>query len=170
MSMQWLWWAPFVAALAHITEEFVYPGAFAKWERGRRPRFRDAIASRFHPLANAVFIALCLRAGLAGTGSVSGLGGIPAEYNAAFWLFLVALMFLHAVLHVEGSIRTQRASPGLWTAVSLYVPLAIVGFWRFYSRGLAPASIGILAALAWVSCRRWPFLFDTRHVGRAGLR
>jgi hypothetical protein len=167
MSTQWLWWAPFVAALAHIAEEFVYPGVRSTWDRGHRPQFGNAVTRRSHPIANAVFVALSARAALAGTGT---LGGIPAEYNVAFWLLLVAMMFAHALLHVEESIRTQRVSPGLWTAVSLYVPLAVYGFWRFFSSGMTTASLAILAALAGVSFHLWPFLAHARPVTPCGLR
>jgi len=169
MSPQWLWWAPFVAALAHNAEEFVYPRVFSKRDRGHSPQFGNAVTPRSRLIANAVFIALCARAALAGTGSISGLGGIPLEYNVAFWLLLVAMMLSKALLHVEESIRTQRVSPGLWTAVSLYVPLAVYGFWRFFGSGMTPASIGILAALAGVSCHLWPLLAHGRPVRQSGL-
>jgi hypothetical protein len=166
MSMQWLWWAPFVAALAHITEQYVYPGVFAKRDRADRSPFRNAAASRFHPIGNAVFLALCVRAGLVGTGGISDLGGIPPEYNAAFWLLLVTLMFSHALTHVTEAYRTRRVSPGLWTALLLYAPLAVYGYWRFFTGGLRPVSVAILAALAGASFRFWPFLLGARHASR----
>ena len=154
MSTQWLWWAPLVAALAHIAEQCRLSRA-AAGSQGRRSR-------RFPGAADAVLVALCLRTGLAGTTSSGGLAGIPPEYNATFWLLLAGAMFSNAVLQVEETLRTRRVSPGLYTALLMYVPLAVYGFRHFFTAGLAPVSIAILAALAWASFHAWPFLFEPR--------
>jgi hypothetical protein len=84
--MKWLWWAPLFAALAHIVEEFVYPGGFADWDRAYRPQYRSSITGRVHVIINAALIALCVSVAAGASGGELRIGLVrlrsflPAEY------------------------------------------------------------------------------------------
>lgn len=169
--MPWLWWTPLLAALAHITEEFVWPGGFAEWDRAYRPRIRSSITPGLHLVINALLVFACVSVGLTGTpGGVANLGPvgirsiIPPQHSVAAWLALASLLFSNAVFHVVGTVRTGRVSPGLRTGLLLYVPLAAYGFWHFLSTGLTSFSTSILAALIGGSYHLWA---STIHAVRA---
>jgi hypothetical protein len=160
--MGWLWWAPLLAAVAHIVEEFVYPGGFADWDRAYRPKVRNSITPRLHLVINAAMIFACISVGVAGApGGAVSLGGVrigsvlPPQYAVAGWLALAALLFSNAIFHIVGTVRTGRASPGVRTGLLLYVPLAVYGFWHFLSSGLASFGTAILAALLGGSYHLW---------------
>lgn len=169
--MNWIWWAPLPAVLAHIFEEFVYPGGFAAWDRECRPKFRNSITPRLHVVINAALVFACLSVGLAGipggtvnVGPIRFRSIIPAGYAVAGWLALAALLFSNALFHIVGTVRTRRISPGVRTGLLLYVPLAIVGFWHFLHSDLVPVSTSILAALFGGSYHFWA---SRLHAARA---
>jgi hypothetical protein len=169
--MGWLWWAPLPAAVAHIVEEFVYPGGFADWDRAYRPKIRGSITPRLHLVINAAMVFACISVGIAGVpGGVVSLGAmrfrsmIPPQYAVAGWLALAALLFSNAMFHIVGTLRTGRASPGVRTGLLLYAPLAVYGFWHFWSSGLAPFGTLILTALLGGSYHLWASMF---HAVRA---
>lgn len=164
--MNWLWWAPLLAALAHIFEEFVYPGGFADWDRAYRPKFRSSITPRLHLVVNAALVFACVSVGISGIpGGVANIGPmrvrgiIPPHYAVAGWLTVAALLFSNTIFHIVGSLRTGRASPGVRTGLLLYVPLAVGGFWHFLSSGLTSFSTSILAALLGGSYHLWASMF-----------
>jgi hypothetical protein len=78
-----------------------------------------------------------------------------------FWIALAALVVLNAGLHLLGSLASGSYSPGLITALALYLPLGIATLrfgWRAESpatctRGIA-AGIGIHALVAVIAF--WP--------------
>ena len=98
--------------------------------------------------------------------NVAGLGfrsAIPQTLAVPVWLALMALLFSNAVFHAVGTYRTGRLSPGLRTAVLLYVPLMIFGFWHFlHDREVSPAA-AVLAAPAGGSYHLWASLAHRRR-------
>lgn len=169
--MAWLWWAPLVAALAHIFEEFVYPGGFADWDRAYRADIRSSITARLHLIVNAALVVACVSVGAAGSqahaGSVRFHSAIPPRYAVAAWLALAALLFSNAIFHAAGTLRTGRVSPGVWTGLLLYVPVAACGFWHFLSSGMTSLPTAIVAALAGGSYHLWAAL---AHRARAQVK
>jgi hypothetical protein len=160
--MNWLWWAPLLAVLAHILEEFVYPGGFADWDRAYRPKIRGSITPRLHLVVNAALIFWCVNVGVAGSaGGVVNLGGVgirsmlPPQYAVAGWLALAALLFSNAIFHIVGTVQTHRVSPGVRTGLLLYVPLAAYGFWYFLDRGITSFGTALAAALLGGSYHLW---------------
>jgi hypothetical protein len=125
--MNWVYWAPFVAATLHIVEEFVYPGGFAAWDRRYRPGIRKIITPRFHVIINGLLLVACY--------DVWALRSSPI--GVAAWLTVVTLLFANAVWHVIGSVKTRSFSPGVFTGLLLYVPLTVYGYVRFLRAGQA---------------------------------
>lgn len=142
--MTWLWWAPFGAATLHIIEEFGFPGGFPAWDRSYRPAIRASITRRLHVVVNAALLLLCLQVGL-----FAGAADPDARaMGATAWLAVSALLLSNAVFHVVGTVRTRSYSPGVITALSLYVPMAVFGYWRFLDgRVVSPLIAGGAAAV-----------------------
>jgi hypothetical protein len=177
-GISWVWWAPLVAVLAHIVEEFFYPGGFADWDRSYRPQIRSSITPRFHIVINAALVGLCLSIAAAGApGGVIHLGGlalgsiVPPRFAAAGWLGLVALLCSNAIWHIVGTVKTGRTSPGVRTGVLLYIPLAAFGLWYFLSKDLVSIEATIVAAAIGGSYQFWADIlhwFRSRHAEPRG--
>jgi hypothetical protein len=150
------WW-PMGAALLHIFEEFVFPGGFAAWDRAYRPAIRSSITPGFHLFVNGVLIAVCAVVGLRG----------PTPGGVAAWLTVAALLASNAVFHLVGAIRTRGYSPGLVTALTLYLPMVLYGYAHFLRSGLASPSTAIVALALGAS---YPVWATAVHVGRARRR
>ena len=158
--MKWLWWGPLVAAVLHIVEEFVYPGGFAAWDRRYRPAIKKSITPRLHVIVNAALLLGCLQVALLGRA-----GDVEAQHvGTTAWLAISALLFSNAVFHVVGTLRARNYSPGVVTAVVLYVPLAVCGYWYFLGNRRVSLVTAALAAIAGGSYHLWAALL---HRARA---
>ncbi len=147
--MIWLWWSPLVAAGIHIVEEFVFPGGFADWDRSYRPAIRTSITPRLHIIVNAALLLLCAQIGFL------GMEAEGQALGAVAWLVVGALFVANAVFHVVGTIRTARRSPGVITAVGIYVPLAVIGYWHFVYSGQVTLGAAAIAACVGGSYHWW---------------
>ena len=152
--MTWLWWSPLVAAALHIIEEFVYPGGFAEWDRSYRPAIRSSITTRLHIIINAALLLACVQVGL-----LAKTTDLEARtFGLAAWMTIAALLFSNAVFHVVGTIRSKTRSPGVVTAVGLYIPLAIAGYAYFIRNGEVSLGMAAAAALIGGSYHLWAAL------------
>jgi hypothetical protein len=149
----WLFWAPLVAALAHIFEEFVFPGGFAQWDREFRPSIRESITPRLHIVANALLLLLC----------VSVVIDAPTPLGVPMWLGVSALLASNAIFHVVGAIRLRRYSPGVVTGVGLYIPLALYGYAYFLGTRQASARTAVAAAVIGGSYHAWAAVLHARR-------
>ena len=61
----WLPWGPLGAALAHICEEFLWPGGFVNWYRRYRRPLVSSVTPRLLIMVNVVLIVVCTNAALA---------------------------------------------------------------------------------------------------------
>src|ERR1039457_4192747 len=114
--MDWLLWAPLVAASRHMSEEFLVPGGFLAWYRGYRAD-PSRITRRFLVIVNAVLLVVCCNIAL--------LGRTPL--GIAYWLTISALLCSNGIWHAWASYKSGSYSPGVVTGVAVYVPLAIFG-------------------------------------------
>ena|SRR5215831_17423875 len=138
-------WAPLVAAMLHIVEEFFYPGGFADWDRAYRPEYSKSITSRFHIIINGLLLVLCY--------DVGALASKPV--GPGVWLTVMTLLFTNAVWHVRGALHTRRYSPGMITGTLLYVPLTVLGYLHFLSSGQISISAALLAFAIGASYHLW---------------
>ena len=149
MMMDWLLWAPLVAAGLHMSEEFLIPGGFLGWYR----RYRadpSRITRRFLVIVNAVLLVVCCNIAL--------LGRTPL--GIAYWLTISALLCSNGIWHAWASYKSHTYSPGVVTGVAVYVPLAIFGYSQLVRSGAV--SIGI-AAVAWVVGGSYQFWSAAYH-------
>jgi hypothetical protein len=145
VTPSWIWWAPFGAAVLHITEEFFWPGGFADWDRMYRPHIAKSITKRLHIVINALL--------LLGTLAVAQSTRGPSA--AAAWLTFAALLFGNAIFHLVGTIKTKRYSPGVATGLLLYVPMAVFGFVHFLGTKEASRGTAVVAVALGMSYQFW---------------
>lgn len=140
MNMHLFFWAPFLAASAHIFEEFVFPGGFAPWYRRCRPK-DPTITTRRLVIANGILIFFCLSAGLFG----------PNRYGVQIWLIVMGSLFANSIFHINATIRMREYSPGVATACFVYVPVTALGVWWLIRIGMVRgghASLFLLSGAA----------------------
>ena len=143
--MNWLSWAPLVAASLHIIEEFVFPGGFPAWDRQYRPQFRSSISPRFHIFINGLLLIACYDVGVLGMKPV----------GVAAWLTVMALLCTNGIWHVVGAFRTRTYSPGMITGLFLYVPLTVYGYAHFLGSGAASVPTALIALAIGASYQLW---------------
>jgi len=152
--MRLLFWAPFLAASAHIIEEFVFPGGFLAWHRRYRPEHAASITARFVLIVNGLLLFFCVAVGLNG----------PTPIGVAEWLTVAAILVTNAAFHIRAVVSTCVYSPGVVTAVCLYVPLCVAGYYWFLHTGAA--SIGTVVA-AFLLGGSYPFVSALLHRQRS---
>ena len=158
VSHSWIFWAPLVAASLHILEEFVWPGGFLDWYRRYRPAIAASITPRLILVVNGILLLACNAAALLG----------PTPRGVALWLTVVAILLTNVGFHVVAVMRTGVYSPGVITAVVLYLPLAIYGFSYFLRHGLASIGTAVLALVVGIAYPIWSLRNHRRRAGRPG--
>ena len=145
---------PLLAIAAHLIEEFLWPGGFARWYRAYPPGSTAAVTTRFLVLVNAVFVALAVVPLLLG----------PSARGFAYWLVVAAIAGANGIFHLRASFRTRSYSPGVVTGVALYIPLAIVGGAHLLRSGLVSPATALQAVTIAVAYAWWSTWQHRRHV------
>jgi hypothetical protein len=151
--MDWLPWAPLVAACCHIFEGFVWPGGFAAWYRQYRPD-ASRITRRMLIIVNVALLVACVNYALL---AKTKLGAIAL-------LGLSALLCSNGLWHAWASVKTHTVSPGVVTGILLYVPLMIIEFNVYLRAGLVSIRMALLAAALGGSYHVWSAIY---HRGAA---
>jgi hypothetical protein len=142
--MDWLPWAPLVAASLHMSEEFLIPGGFFAWYRGYR-KDPSRINRRFLVVVNALLLVMCC--------DIALLGRTPL--GIAYWLGISALLCSNGIWHAWASYRSRSYSPGVVTGVAVYVPLAVFGYIHFLRSGAASPGVAAVACAIGGSYQFW---------------
>ena len=111
---------PVVAVLIHIVEEFVYPGGFRDWYVHYRPMVKGFLTNPRLIWMNLILVLAA--ASFAITGARHG--------GANTWMIVVSILAWNSVFHITGAIRTAQYSPGMISAILLYLPIAGIGFFE----------------------------------------
>lgn len=110
-------WLPLLAVVAHLIEEFAWPGGFPDWYRRYRPERAASLTTRFLVTINAVNVAIALLPPLMG----------PSPRGYAWWMMVAAIAAANGVFHLWATATRREYSPGVITGMLLYVPLAVLG-------------------------------------------
>jgi hypothetical protein len=108
-----------------MVEEFVYPGGFPAWFRRYRPEGAPGITVPKLAVINGLLLLFCLGAAIT----------TDVEVRVAEWLIVTALFLGNALFHARATAVTGRYSPGLYTSVLVYVPLAVFGYAHHLAAG-----------------------------------
>ena len=136
---------PVAAVAAHLIEEFVWPGGFARWYRRYPPGHTATVTPGFLLIVNAVFVALALLPPL--------LGASPR--GLAVWLIVAMIAGANAIFHIVAVFRTRAYSPGVVTGVCVYLPLAIIGGPYLSRHGLASTGTLLEAIVIAIAYHVW---------------
>jgi Protein of unknown function with HXXEE motif len=147
--VNWLFWAPLVAACLHIFEEFVYPGRFTDWYTRYKPHIRGSITKRFLVLVNVGLLILCYDVGALRASEC----GVPA------WLGVMALLSANGVWHLKGMLATRSYSPGVLTGSLIYLPLAAYGYVYFLQSNQVSIVTAIAVFIVGASYQMWSNLY-----------
>ena len=149
---QWLPWAPLTAALAHILEEFVWPGGFMSWYRRYRGPSVQSITPRFLVIVNGILLAVCIDAALVTT----------TPFGVAYWIAVSAILASNGVWHLWVAFKGREYSPGMVTGLVFHIPLAVYGCIYFLSSGLVSNESAVIALLIGGSYPLWSAMFHRR--------
>lgn len=138
-------WLPLIAVSAHLVEEFVWPGGFAKWYRWYRPERAASVTTRFLVITNAVYALLALLP--------ITLGATPRGF--AYWLIVAAIAAANGVFHLWATLRRGVYSPGVVTGALAYLPLAALGYVRLVSTGAVSKAVTVEAIVIGVGYHLW---------------
>lgn len=134
MTTSQLFWALPAAALAHIFEEFVYPGGFTAWYARYRPETALTFTRGF---AIGINVALVV-------GCAAPIISRPPQ-SVALWLTMAALVAGNALFHLRAAYKMRVYSPGVITSVLLYLPIAAAGYPHFVRSGEASPGTALAA-------------------------
>lgn len=156
-GFHWLLWAPLGAAVAHIFEEFVWPGGFKSWYQRYRGANSAKITPRFLFVINAALLGACINAALIADDSI----------GAVYWIGICALLASNGLWHTWAAIRSRGYSPGIATGLFLYLPLAVYGCIHFLSSSYVSLWNAAVALLIGGSYPLWSALFHAKKSGAA---
>jgi hypothetical protein len=151
--MDWLPWAPVVAASLHIFEEFAWPGGFADWYRRYKPSRTKSLTPRFLIIINGLLLVLCYDAGALRSG----------RYGYELWLAIAALLAGNGVWHIIGTVKTRSYSPGVVTGTLLYIPMALLGGRQILDLPETELGAAAIAIVIGLSYHWWSAAFHNRR-------
>ena len=147
--MDWLFWAPLVAAIFHIIEEFLFPGGFIDWYTHYKPEIKQSISKRFLILINAGLLILCYDIGALG----------QSQFGIIAWLVIMALLGANGIWHLSGALKTRTYSPGVVTGILFYLPLSVYGYLYFILTNQVSIFIALFALITGSSYQLWSNLY-----------
>ena len=147
--MNWIYWAPLIAASLHIFEEFVFPGNFLDWYKHYKPVIKKSITWRFLLTVNLGLLILCYDIGALGA-SLTGI---------LLWIGVMAMLAANGIWHLKAAIKTQKYSPGLIIGLLFYLPLAMYGYYYFLSSKQISIPLALVAFAVGASYQLWSNLF-----------
>ena len=120
--MDWVFWAMVGAAAVHIAEEYIFGwmdaarGLAGRSSRGLAGRFAAGLDFLLFALVNAFFILICV------------VGALVGLENPTFSLSIACLLLINSAMYIVPMIIVRRYIPGAFSAVLLYIPLAVYAF------------------------------------------
>jgi hypothetical protein len=134
-TVNWVLWVFVGAAAIHVVEEFGFPGGFLETMRRFSPRFAPSVTTSLAVIINGLFLLLCIT------------GAIVGDRSPFLGLSIASLLFLNALMHIEGSIRAKGYAPGLISGILLYLPLSSYAAYLLAASGRLTLTESIAAAL-----------------------
>ena len=72
---------------------------------------------------------------------------------------VAALLCSNGIWHAWASYKSHSYSPGVVSGVSVYVPLALYGYWQFLGSGAATFGTALIAIIVGGSYQFWSTLY-----------
>lgn len=130
-----VFWAFLVVSLAHMAEEYIYPGGFMDFMRRLNPDLAPLVTRRFAGVINGLQILLCI------------LGIAVGRSHLAFSLSVGALLFVNGLVHIAAGAKLKTYVPGVITGGVLYLPVSAYAYYAFAASGQLHLRQGIISGL-----------------------
>ena len=115
--MTWIYITFLLISIAHMGEEYFYPGGFMDFMKRLNPRFEPLITMRMAVIVNGLQLLLCV------TLIVMG------RHTLVFGMSVAALLLVNGLVHIAGCFRVRGYAPGVFTGALLYLPFSLYA-WR----------------------------------------
>ena len=128
----------------HVCEEFIFPGGGSDWFKAYHPEYVEAFTESYYFKINAIPLVLSF---LVSLGAFNYAGGF-SFWGVRAWLAFLSMLGFNVIFHIHGEIKTKQHSPGIVTAILLYVPLMIISFIYLLGTGVVDIISAILCLAA----------------------
>lgn len=129
-----------VCAVIHVGEEYVF--GWVSWAS----RYVEGVTVAQFVFINAMFLALCI------VGVISS--------SVVFRLSLAGLIIQNAFVHLVPSLVHWQYSPGLVSALVLYLPVGVYVYITAHRRSFATSKQMLLSALLGAAWMAVPFVYQ----------
>jgi len=146
--VDYLTWAPLIAAILHIGEEFVWPGGFPRWYRTYRADART-VNRRFLVIINVGLVITLIEAAVAVRTPI----GPPAL------LLFSAILFSNGCWHQWAAFTSRSYSPGMISGGLVYPALLLFEYIGWGQLGRVSPWMAALAFLVGIQYPLWSALF-----------
>jgi Protein of unknown function with HXXEE motif len=157
VPIEWLVWAPLIAASVHILEEFAWPGGFPSWYRHYRANPKSA-NPRFLAIINAGLLITLFEAALAARSPA----GVPLLLTSS------AILFSNGCWHLWASWMSHSYAPGTISGALLYLPLALLEYAGWMQAGRVSWSTATLSFVIGSSYPVWSALYHKQPKATVG--
>ena len=130
------------AVLIHIAEEFKF--GWIEWANS----FISGITVKQFAIINILFLILCFTAIFINNNSM------------IFSASIFSLLLINSLVHIAPTIKQKKYSPGLYSAVILFIPIGTFGYIHVVTNNLVTFNeliYSILLGICWMSI---PFIFQ----------
>ena len=148
--MTWIYITFLLISIAHMGEEYFYPGGFMDFMKRLNPRFRSAITVRMAVIVNGLQLLLC------------GALILVGRHSFIFGLSVATLLLVNGLIHIGGCFRVRGYAPGVFTGVLLYLPFSLYA-WRL---GISSGQLTVVRMIASVLLG---LLYQAVPIGYLGL-
>ncbi len=99
-----------------------------------------SITTPFHIVINIVFIGFCFLPLVLTTRSA-----------IAWWICMASVLLVNSIFHIWGAFKAKKYSPGVFTSIVLFIPVATYGYWYFLSAQKTTVAQALVSSATGVS-------------------
>ena len=127
----------------HVGEEFIFPDGGSDWFKAYHPEYVEAFTESYFFKINAIPLALAV---LVSLGAFNYAGGF-SFWGIRAWLAFLSMLGFNVIFHIHGAVKTKEHSPGIVTAILLYVLLILISFTYLLRTGV----VDVVSAIACIA-------------------
>lgn len=134
------------AAMVHIAEEYKF--GWIEWANN----FITGVTVKQFMIMNCLFVLLCIFA--------ANLSRSVIVFSSSIF----SLLLINSLAHIAPTIKQKKYSPGLFSAILLFIPIGVVGYVSILNDDLMSLSevvVSIIIGLFWMSV---PFIYQAIRV------
>ena len=134
--MNWIFPAFLVASIAHMAEEYFYPGGFMNLMKRLNPGYAPFVTVPMAIIINGLQLVVCIIAILVG------------QNGLIFSMSIAGLLLVNGLTHIGACVRVRGYAPGVISGILIYLPLSVYAYSLFLRTGqLTPNQVIITSLL-----------------------